>query len=238
MTLAALYVSSPYAFVAQDQRISGTVTRAGVKLDVRGEEQRLRDGTTTRVKVRIHPLLPIAWAASGPALLPYRGQRVDVGDLIEDALSRATGRLDQCLKHLEFLQPLVRREIESEPEYWGDHPNPGLVVLVGIAASGFAGGATLHFGPWGTQATALRDNELVIASSRHSTPFIDALPESERSPRPGANPTKIAHFIRQLLTRAIDYAHARHGAAADVGGHVDIAMVGSRGIGPRRARFL
>jgi hypothetical protein len=231
MTVAILYLSSPYAFVAADQRFSSWIIRDGERLEVRGEEvaERPEGPWLPFVKVRAHPTRPVVWVCAGPGKVPYQGEQASVDDLIEDALAKVPGPLSKGVgRALEFLGPLVVEEMALDPESFEGAPDPGLTVLLGIHEAGSAGGVSFHFGKQShTQGSA--DHAGFAAISRHTKSFFDGLPKKELWPPPDSTSEKVVTHLRDLLSRAIKAAEVIAGEAADVGGHIDVAMVGPEG---------
>jgi hypothetical protein len=200
-----LALDPPFVAVAADRRLSVW------SLNDAGERQLVGRHQATEAKVCAHPTLPIVWVTGG----------LDgVNDLILEALNNLPPRPlnETVVPAMQFLSPLVAQSAIERLE-----------VLIGMVDHGMAGAAHVQFLFDKSSARAIMPGSGHILASAHCQPFVDRLPLSARFPRVGSTPIKIATHMRRLLGRAIDSARELAGDQADVGGIIDLAIVGPGG---------
>lgn len=221
MTLAILYGSSPFVFIARDRRVSWAEERDGSWTAVRGE--------TEQARVYAHRDRAVIWALTGTTL-------INTDDRVATAISKIRGKLStQIVPALvESLDVPIRRHIVAvEGAGYGDLLGRNVLgVFLGIHEAGSAGGIYLEFRKDGPIATSTMGHFTV---TQHTKPFFDQLPAHELWPR---NALHAIDHLPALGASAIAAAEKVAGGPADVGGPVDVAMVGPRGaqILPSRTR--
>jgi hypothetical protein len=228
MTIAMLHVAPQFALVAADQRFSVWIVRDGQRVEVHGDRLRRADGSLGPfVKVQAHSTLPIVWVCTGLGTVPHDGKQVSTNHLINRALDDFEGPIEEVPSAFGFLEPLVLEELRARPESFAGETDPGLGILLGIYLHGSAEGGVLRFGNE-PKVQPLQHGGVIVGSS-HTSRFINSLPDEELYPRPGSTADEAAAQMRQLLRRAIEAAQELAGKDADVGGDVDVAMVGPEG---------